>query len=336
MGDDVFFVIGIFELMMGDSIMDIDLLVVDQNGDGDGFIDVSELVNVINDFDDNSGVLVVLVKIDGIIMIMFIFDSIGVQSVFLVSVMGYDVSNDSISVFVVMDVFFVQDVIIYFGSVIGFVIINSSNIFDDVIFGVIMIFIEVSDFDSDFIIFNISEDFSVSQEKVQIFVDVYNILIDMVDLLIIYGDDSISVGVFVGDVGFSLLVNQFDDIVYVSYNGVLIVDYGIIFDFYGYLQIDFDQFNDEMVKNFDGLIFIFVGDNSMVVQMDDLINIYMDFSNGIIILCQQNIDDQMSKIQDEGDQFIDIYNVNYDCYLEEYINMLVEVYIMKVSMVVFV
>lgn len=48
--------------------------------------------------------------------------------------------------------------------------------------------------------------------------------------------------------------------------------------------------------------------------MDDLINTYTDSSNGIITLRQQNIDDQMSKIQDEGDQLTDTYNANYDRY----------------------
>lgn len=36
-------------MTMGDSTMDIDLAAADQNGDGDGFIDASELVNAIND-----------------------------------------------------------------------------------------------------------------------------------------------------------------------------------------------------------------------------------------------------------------------------------------------
>ncbi|STE88187.1 lateral flagellar hook associated protein 2 (FliD-like) [Escherichia coli] len=109
---------------------------------------------------------------------------------------------------------------------------------------------------------------------------------------------------------------QLDDIAHASYNGVSIVDYGITLDSHGHLQIDSDQFNDEMAKNPDGLTSIFVGDNSMVAQMDDLINTYTDSSNGIITLRQQNIDDQMSKIQDEGDQLTDTYNANYDRYLE--------------------
>ncbi|EFL8996376.1 flagellar filament capping protein FliD, partial [Escherichia coli] len=141
--------------------------------------------------------------------------------------------------------------------------------------------------------------------------------------------------VFAGDAGLSSLANQLDDIAHASYNGVSIVDYGITLDSHGHLQIDSDQFNDEMAKNPDGLTSIFVGDNSMVAQMDDLINTYTDSSNGIITLRQQNIDDQMSKIQDEGDQLTDTYNANYDRYLEEYTNTLVEVYTMKASMAAF-
>ena len=146
---------------------------------------------------------------------------------------------------------------------------------------------------------------------------------------------STSAGVFAGDAGLSSLANQLDDIAHASYNGVSIVDYGITLDSHGHLQIDSDQFNDEMAKNPDGLTSIFVGDNSMVAQMDDLINTYTDSSNGIITLRQQNIDDQMSKIQDEGDQLTDTYNANYDRYLEEYTNTLVEVYTMKASMAAF-
>lgn len=77
MGDDAFSATGTFELTMGDSTMDIDLSAADQNGDGDGFIDASELVNAINDSDDNPGVSAALVKTDGTTTIMLTSDSTG-------------------------------------------------------------------------------------------------------------------------------------------------------------------------------------------------------------------------------------------------------------------
>ncbi len=335
MGDDAFSATGTFELTMGDSNMDIDLSAADQNGDGDGFIDASELVSAINDSDDNPGVSAALVKTDGTTTIMLTSDSTGAQSAFSVSVTGHDASNDSASAPVLTDVSTAQDAIIHLGSATGPAITNSSNTFDDVIPGVTMTFTEVSDSDSDLTTFNISEDSSATQEKVQTFVDAYNTLIDTVDSLTTSGSDSTSAGVFAGDAGLSSLANQLDDIAHASYNGESIVDYGITLDSNGHLQIDSDQFNDAMKSDPDGLTSIFVGDNSMVAQMDDLINTYTDSSNGIITLRQQNIDDQMSKIQDEGDQLTDTYNANYDRYLEEYTNTLVEVYTMKASMAAF-
>ncbi|EHD3420115.1 flagellar filament capping protein FliD [Escherichia coli O167] len=333
MGDDAFSATGTFELTMGDSTMDIDLSAADQNGDG--YIDASELVSAINDSDDNPGVSAALVKTDGTTTIMFTSDSTGAQSAFSVSVTGHDASNDSTSAPVATDVSSAQDAIIHLGSATGPAITNSSNTFDDVIPGVTMTFSEVSDSDSDLTTFNISEDSSATEDKVQTFVDAYNTLIDTVDSLTTSGSDSTSAGVFAGDAGLSSLANQLDDIAHASYNGESIVDYGITLDSNGHLQIDSDQFNDAMKSDPDGLTSIFVGDNSMVAQMDDLINTYTDSSNGIITLRQQNIDDQMSKIQDEGDQLTDTYNANYDRYLEEYTNTLVEVYTMKASMAAF-
>ncbi|EPO2119697.1 flagellar filament capping protein FliD [Escherichia coli] len=294
MGDDAFSATGTFELTMGDSTMDIDLSAADQNGDGDGFIDASELVNAINGSADNPGVSAALVKTDGTTTIMLTSDSTGVQSAFSVSVTGHDASNDSTSAPVATDVSSAQDAIIHLGSATGPEITNSSNTFDDVIPGVTMTFTEVSDSDSDLTTFNISEDSSASQEKVQTFVDAYNTLIDTVDSLTTHGDDSTSAGVFAGDAGLSSLANQLDDIAHASYNGVSIVDYGITLDSHGHLQIDSDQFNDEMAKNPDGLTSIFVGDNSMVAQMDDLINTYTDSSNGIITM--QSIDGSIALI----------------------------------------
>ena len=70
-------------------------------------------------------------------------------------------------------------------------------------------------------------------------------------------------------------------------------------------------------------------------SMDDLMESYLDSSNGIIALRQENIDDQQSKIQDESDQLTETYNTNYERYVEEYTNTLVETYTMKMSMAAF-
>ncbi|HEG1910641.1 TPA: flagellar filament capping protein FliD, partial [Citrobacter freundii] len=149
------------------------------------------------------------------------------------------------------------------------------------------------------------------------------------------GGDGSNPGVFAGDAGLSSLTNQLDDIAHSYYDGVSIVDYGISLDSDGHLEIDSDKFNEAMEANPDGLTSIFVGDDSMVAQMDNLMDSYLDSSTGIITMREDNIEDQQSKIQDESDQLTETYNTNYERYLEEYTNTLIETYTMKVSMAAF-
>ncbi|MBS6075682.1 MULTISPECIES: flagellar filament capping protein FliD [Citrobacter] len=335
MGDDTFSASGTFELTMDDgTTMDIDLAAADE--DGDSFIDASELVDAINNSDDNPGVSAALVKTDGTTTIMLTSDTTGAQSKFSVSVTGNTSFSDQITGSK-NNVTEAQDAEIHLGSQTGPAITSSSNTFDDVIPGVTMTFSEVSDPDdpSDLTTFTVAEDSGGSQEKVQTFVDAYNTLIDTIDSLTSYGDDDTAAGVFAGDAGMNSLANQMDDIAHASYGGVSIVDYGITLDSDGHLQIDSTQFSEEMEENPDGLTSIFVGEDSMVAQMDDLMDSYLDSSNGIIAMRQENIDDQQSKIQDESDQLTETYNTNYERYVEEYTNTLVEVYTMKVSMAAF-
>ncbi|MEF9887584.1 flagellar filament capping protein FliD [Citrobacter sp.] len=335
MSDDTIAATGTFELTMGDSTMDIDLSAADQNGDGDGMIDAGELVDAINDSDDNPGVSAALVKTNGTTTIMLTSDATGAKSAFSVSV----TNNDQLSAAVTNEQTLTkaQDAEIHLGNSTGPAITSSTNTFDDVIPGVTMTFSEVSDPDdaTDVTTFTVAEDSSGSQAKVQTFVDAYNTLVDTIDSLTSYGDDSTAAGVFAGDAGMKSLVNQMDNIAHASYSGVSIVDYGISLDSNGHLQIDSDKFNEEMAANPDGLTSIFVGDDSMVAQMDNLMESYLDSNNGIIALRQENIDDQQSKIQDESDQLTETYNTNYERYVEEYTNTLVETYSMKMSMAAF-
>lgn len=336
LNDNTFSATGTFELTMGDSSMDIDLAAADASGDGDGYIDASELVNAINDSDDNPGVSAALVKTDGATTIMLTSENTGAQSAFSVSISGHDASTDtSMTAPTLTKMTTAQDAIIHLGGATGPAITNSTNTFDDVIPGVSMTFTETTDENDALTTFTVAEDDSGTQAKVQTFVDAYNTLVDTVNSLTTTGSDSASAGIFAGDSGLKSLTSQLDDLAHASYNGVSIVDYGITLDANGHLQIDTDRFNEAMDEDPDGLTSIFVGDDSMVAQMDDLMDSYLDASDGILTLRQQNIDDQQEKIQDQADQLTETYNNNYERYVEEYTNTLIEVYTMKTSMAAF-
>ena len=330
MTDNFYEATGTFDLSMEDgSSMEIDLSTADS--DGDGYIDATGLVDAINSSDDNPGVSAALVKTDGQTTIMLTSDTTGAQSGFTATVNGTVIASPETAMTTP------QDAVINLGGKDGPAITSSSNTFDDVIPGVTMTFTEVSDPDdaSDVTTITVAEDSSASQAKVQTFVDAYNTLVDTVDSLTSNGGDGSNPGVFAGDAGLSSLTNQLDDIAHSYYDGVSIVDYGISLDSDGHLEIDSDKFNEAMEANPDGLTSIFVGDDSMVAQMDDLMDSYLDSSTGIITMREDNIEDQQNKIQDESDQLTETYNTNYERYLEEYTNTLIETYTMKVSMAAF-
>lgn len=330
MTDNTYDAQGTFDLTMEDgSTMEINL--ADADSDGDEKVDAAGLVSAINNCDENPGVSAALVKTGDKTTIMLTSDSTGAQSSFTATVNGTVIASPDTAVTTA------QDAIIHLGNESGPEITSTTNTFDDVIPGVTMTFSEVSDPDdpTDVTTFTVAEDSSASQAKVQTFVDAYNTLIDTVDSLTSNGGDGSNPGVFAGDAGLSSLTNQLDDIAHSYYDGVSIVDYGISLDSDGHLQIDSDKFNEEMEANPDGLSSIFVGDDSMVAQMDDLMDSYLDSSTGIITMREDNIEDQQSKIQDESDQLTQTYNTNYERYLEEYTNTLIETYTMKVSMAAF-
>ena len=334
MTDNTYYATGTLDLTMADgSNMEIELSTADS--DGDGYIDATGLVYAINSSDDNPGVSAALVKTDGQTTIMLTSDTTGAQSGFTVTVNNTGTST----VITTPDTAETRptDAVINLGGKDGPAITSSSNTFDDVIPGVTMTFTEVSDPDdaSDVTTITVAEDSSASQAKVQTFVDAYNTLVDTVDSLTSNGGDGSNPGVFAGDAGLNSLTNQLDDIAHSYYDGVSIVDYGISLDSDGHLEIDSDKFNEAMEANPDGLTSIFVGDDSMVAQMDDLMDSYLDSSTGIITMREDNIEDQQSKIQDESDQLTETYNTNYERYLEEYTNTLIETYTMKVSMAAF-
>ncbi|QLS16380.1 flagellar filament capping protein FliD [Citrobacter freundii] len=334
MTDNTYYATGTLDLTMADgSNMEIELSTADS--DGDGYIDATGLVDAINSSDDNPGVSAALVKTDGQTTIMLTSDTTGAQSGFTVTVNNTGTST----VITTPDTAETRptDAVINLGGKDWPAITSSSNTFDDVIPGVTMTFTEVSDPDdaSDVTTITVAEDSSASQAKVQTFVDAYNTLVDTVDSLTSNGGDGSNPGVFAGDAGLNSLTNQLDDIAHSYYDGVSIVDYGISLDSDGHLEIDSDKFNEAMEANPDGLTSIFVGDDSMVAQMDDLMDSYLDSSTGIITMREDNIEDQQSKIQDESDQLTETYNTNYERYLEEYTNTLIETYTMKVSMAAF-
>jgi flagellar hook-associated protein 2 len=330
MADDTIPAQGTVTLTMGDTAMDIDLASAD--GDGDGYLDGNELVDAINDSDENPGVTATLMKTDSGNTIMLSSDQSGEASAFSVSVSGnsdlqtaVDTTGQTLST--------AQDAVIHLGTADGPQISSSTNTFDDVIPGVSMTFSEVTTDEP--VTIKVAQDTSASQAQVQIFVDSYNTLVDTIDDLTDVGSGGSSGGVFAGDAGLKSLSSQMNQIVHADYDGKSIVDYGITLDSNGHLTIDSETFDAAMKEDPEGLTNIFVGDDGMIAQFDDLMDTYTNSSDGIITTRQQSLDDKQDKIDTQTEDLKQTYNQDYERYLSEYTNTMIEVYSMKMSMAAF-
>ena len=62
---------------------------------------------------------------------------------------------------------------------------------------------------------------------------------------------------------------------------------------------------------------------------------YLDSSDGIIAQRQDSLDDKQQRIDDRSDQLTQTYNPNYERYLTEYTNTVVQIATMKISMSAF-
>lgn len=330
MADDTIPAQGTVTLTMGEDTMDVDLASADS--DGDGFLDGSELVGAINDSEDNPGVTATLMKTDDGNTIMLSSDQSGADSAFSVSVSGNsDLQNAADSTGKKLST--AQDAVLHLGTADGPEISSSTNTFDDVIPGVSMTFSEVTTDEP--VTIKVAQDTSASQAQAQVFVDSYNTLVDTIDDLTDVGSDGSSGGVFAGDAGLKSMTSQMNQIVHADYNGNSILDYGISLNSDGHLEIDSEAFDEAMKADPQGLSDIFVGDDGMIAQFDDLMETYTNASDGIITSRQQSLDDKQDKIDSQTDELQQTYQQDYDRYLSEYTNTMIEVYSMKMSMAAF-
>lgn len=322
---------GTLTLSMGDAKMDVELDKSDT--DGDGFVSASEMANAINHSDENPGITATLVKTGDATTLMLTSDETGEASAFSLSATGNSALDSCLSA--KKEVSTAQDAVIYLGNdASGTKIVNSSNTFDDLIPGASITFTEVPD-DGKPVTLKISQDEGTSEQKVQGFVDAYNSLVDTLDDLTDTGSDGSSGGAFAGDAGLRSLSNQIGNLVHGEYNGASLIDYGITVDTHGHLQIDSEKFAAGMEKNPEGLTDIFVGDDSMVAQIDDLMDAYLNSNDGIITKRQSAIAEQEDQISDEMEQLQQTYNTNYERYVDEWTATLIEISQMQNSMAAF-
>ena len=189
---------------------------------------------------------------------------------------------------------------------------RSDNTIDDLIGGVTMT-LKKADSGNPFTL-TVSQDLDSIKGKIQTFVDKYNSLVDTFDKLQSYNADTKTAGTLLGDSTTNTIQSQLRDILYTQVSGVDtsvngLSRIGIQVDSNGKLSID-DTTLTTALENHQGDVSKFFtqttsGSEGFAVQLDNILNSYLDSSDGILNAKQdglqssiKDIDNQISNIND--------------------------------------
>lgn len=190
---------------------------------------------------------------------------------------------------------------------------STTNTFSDQISGIELTVNRVSDKDDEGNFktntLNISEDSDAVTKKMEEFVSAYNTL--MSSLSSLYerntytdGENNYDGGELSGDSLVSGIKDQIQNIVTTSgvngaSNGLSsIFSMGIEFEKDGTLSINSDDFKEALKTNYNSVVNAFTGDNGLLKQMDDAIEVYVK-SDGLIKDRQDQYDSTLSEIEDK-------------------------------------
>lgn len=141
----------------------------------------------------------------------------------------------------------------------GISITRSTNTVDDLITGVTFTLTEE---DSDFS-FEVERDLSQMSEKMQAFVDSYNELMDFVDEITKYDEDTEESGSFQGDSRISGLRGQLNSLILTLQGDASLVDYGIELTKEGDMTFDAATFQSMMESDPEGLEALFKSESDV-------------------------------------------------------------------------
>jgi len=194
----------------------------------------------------------------------------------------------------------------------GIAVERSGNTIDDLIDGVTMT-LKKADSANPFTL-TVSQDLNSIKSKVQTFVDKYNSLVDTFDNLQSYNSDTNTAATLLGDSTTSTIRFQLQDLLYTQVNGIDasvngLSRMGIQMDRYGKLSLDDGTLTTALEDHQSDVTDFFTqatsGKEGFAVQLDNVLNSYLDSTDGLLNAKQEglqssikDIDDQISSIND--------------------------------------
>jgi len=186
----------------------------------------------------------------------------------------------------------------------GILVTDSDTTIDDVIQGVTF---DLQDTTTSTATVRVGADINGMIDKITAFVDAYNSVNSYIGLESIYDEDSKTSGPFIGETTVSRLSSNLKTAVSSEYAASSVItalsQMGFATQKSGKLEIDTSALTDALQNNLDDVVAIFTDSNGFNTAIKDVINTYIDDTDGIITNRIDSLGNQVDDISEDIDAF---------------------------------
>jgi len=311
---------GTLDFTIDGETMSLDLSTVDSNGDGKSTL--AELATAINTDSANPGVNATLVRSNGETHFMLSSTETGVANTISVSASGTGQAWFEDAFTNLTDISTPQDAKIWLGPQgTGLALTSSSNTFSDVITGVDLTVTKAQAGADQPINLTIGADSEATKEQLNTLIDAYNSLISTIDDHTKTGSDKQARGVLAGDPTIRSIESQLNGLLRQQYNGKSLFEVGLSINREGKMELDTERFENAQLNDSAGLEAMFNGAGQLLESIDDVIDPFLSFSNGLFNNRKDNLEQNLSRIDDKQVNLERKYQMSYDRYLAQFTQM---------------
>ncbi|OLQ79139.1 flagellar hook-associated protein [Photobacterium proteolyticum] len=311
---------GTLDFTLNGEAMSIDLSTVDT--DGDGTATLTELAAAINNDSTNPGINATLVRANGETHFMLSSTDTGVANTINVSASGTGQAWFEDAFTNLTDISTPQDAKIWLGAQgSGLALTSSSNTFSDVITGVDITVTKAQAAGEQPVGLTIGADQEATKEQLNAFIDAYNNLVSTIDGLTGSGSEDQQRGVLASDPTVRSVESQLSNLLRTQYNGKSLMEVGLSINREGKLELDTERFEAAQANGSSSLEAMFNGDGNLFDSLDQAIDPFLKFSNGLFKTRKDALQQNISRIDDKQATLERKYQMSYDRYLAQFTQM---------------
>ncbi len=198
---------------------------------------------------------------------------------------------------------------------------RDSNKIDDLVYGVNLELTQVTDQP---INIDIKEDSNSIASTLQNFVDNYNKLMEKLNEVTDYNEETKEAGVFQGDNNINGIKRDINRLLLqVDSQGRSMMDYGLSLDKEGTLSFDANEFNKKFSDNPSDVQSFFVGqditdrgitthEDGFFYKLEESLDRYVDFGSGILQTLTTDLENQEKRLNEEKEKAMALLDSRYD------------------------